>query len=274
MKIWMRLAMAHLKPLCRSLLTVPYFVYIVKCMDGSLYTGITTNLDRRIAEHNSGKGAKYTRFRAPVHLVYSERQEDRADASRRELEIKSLSRQDKLKMIEHYKLRPTEDGYEHIVHPLKPFYTPESKVLVLGSFPSIKTRESKFFYGHPQNRFWPLMSRIVNHSTVPTSIQEKQAFLKNYDIACYDVIYECDIIGSQDSSVKNVVPSNVLSIVNDSNITLVVTNGGLATKLYKKYQTKKLDCKHLAMPSTSPANARYSLEMLEEKWLAIKPYLL
>ena len=250
-----------------------YFVYIVKCRDDSLYTGITTDITRRLSEHNSGAGAKYTRSHGPVKLVYVERQEDRSDASRREIEIKKLSKKDKLAMIERYSLMPKDEGYEHIVHPLKPFYKQSSRVLILGSFPSVKTRESKFFYGHPQNRFWPLMARLVASEDVPLSLKEKESFLEKHNIACYDVIYECDIIGSQDSSVKNVVPSNLKEIVENSQIKAVVTNGGLASKLYKKYQAKQVDLPQLKMPSTSPANARYSLDMLEEKWSALKDYL-
>ncbi|MDO5044075.1 MAG: DNA-deoxyinosine glycosylase [Coriobacteriia bacterium] len=255
---------------------MPYYVYILECADTSLYTGITTNIERRIAEHNAHTGAKYTKTRTPVKLKYLERQEDRSAASKREYFIKQLSRSQKLELIASYerteRMRDEDERYEHIVHPLEPFYKSDSRVLVLGSFPSVKTRSSQFFYGHPQNRFWPLMALLSNDET-PQTKEEKIDFLSTHHIALYDVIYECDIIGSSDASIKNVVPTNLDPILQEAPIELIVTNGGLATKLFKKYQAQTLGRTALGLPSTSPANARFSLEKLAEKWKPLEPFL-
>lgn len=104
------------------------------------------------------------------------------------------------------------DGYERVIHPLNPFYEKDSKILILGSFPSIKTREYGFFYGHPQNRFWKLMEILFNTS-LSRDIDERKKFLSENKIALYDSIFQCDIIMSSDSSIKNVVLSDIESII-------------------------------------------------------------
>lgn len=162
--------------------------------------------------------------------------------------------------------------HETIVHPLVPFYYNDSKILILGSFPSIKTREYGFFYGHPQNRFWPLMEKLFSVE-LTRDIQERKEFLKAYKIAMFDSIYQCDIIGSSDASIKNVIPSDLKEIIENSKVEQVFCNGGTSHKYYKKYHEKDLGIKAIKLPSTSPANARYRLDDLIEEWKIIKEYL-
>lgn len=155
-------------------------------------------------------------------------------------------------------------------HPIPPVYDRNSKILILGSFPSVKSREMKFFYGHPQNRFWKVLAELTR-SECPHTIEEKREFLIHNHIAVWDVIKSCDIIGSSDSSIKNVSVNDIKNIIENSNIKAVFTNGGTANKLYKKY----MDCCYEAvkLPSTSPANAAYSLDKLINEWKVILDYL-
>lgn len=159
--------------------------------------------------------------------------------------------------------------YQHIVHPFEALYSETSKILILGSFPSVKSREQNFFYGHPQNRFWKVISGILEEP-VPITIQEKKELLLKYDIAVWDVIYSCDIKGSSDSSIKNVIPTDLATVVKNSKITKVFCNGKTSGKMYEKYQRDVLGIDAVVMPSTSPANAAYSLQRLIEEWKEIR----
>ncbi|MDO5018586.1 MAG: DNA-deoxyinosine glycosylase [Lagierella massiliensis] len=158
--------------------------------------------------------------------------------------------------------------YETIEHPLKPLFDKNSKILILGSFPSVKTREYGFFYGHPQNRFWPVMEKLFNVK-LGREIEERRKFLLKNHIAVFDSIYQCDIIGSSDASIKNVIPSNLKEIVEVANINKVFCNGGTSYKYYEKYHRKKLGLEAIKLPSTSPANARYRLDDLIQEWKII-----
>ncbi len=158
--------------------------------------------------------------------------------------------------------------YDHIVHPFPPLYDENSEILILGSLPSVKSREQKFFYGHPQNRFWKVMAQILSEE-VPVTIEEKSAMLHKHHIALWDTIYSCDIIGSSDSSIKNVVPTDLKPIIEGSKIRNVYCNGAASGKYYKKYQQKILGIEAKVLPSTSPANAAYSVERLLENWRII-----
>lgn len=168
----------------------------------------------------------------------------------------------------------TINTYSHISHDcLKPFINNNSKVLILGSFPSVKTREVGFYYGHKQNRFYQLISLVYNE-VLPVSINDKQSLLDKHNIALYDVIYECDIIGSSDSSIKNVDPINIKEILSSyPNINTIILNGGLASKLFDKYLLKDVpNCiKIFRCPSTSPANARMSVsDLINEYKIALE----
>lgn len=159
--------------------------------------------------------------------------------------------------------------YEHVIHPFEPIYSRTSRILILGSLPSVKSREQNFFYGHPQNRFWKVISGLMNES-VPVDVEEKRKLLLKYDIAIWDVIQSCDIKGSSDSSIKNVTPTDLASIVEQSRITKVFCNGKTSGKLYEKNQSKRVGIDAMILPSTSPANAAYSLERLMDAWRVIK----
>ncbi len=155
--------------------------------------------------------------------------------------------------------------YEHIVHPFPPLYDEHSEILILGSLPSVKSREQMFFYGHPQNRFWKVIAAVTGEE-VPTTIEEKKALLHRNHIALWDTIYSCDIIGSSDSSIRNVVPTDLSPIIEHSHIKKIFCNGNTSAKYYKKYQQNLLGTESITLPSTSPANAAFSLEKLINIW--------
>lgn len=155
--------------------------------------------------------------------------------------------------------------YQHVTQPFEPVYNKDSRILILGSFPSVKSREMGFYYGHPQNRFWKVLSGILEEET-PQSVEEKKSMLLRKRVAIYDVIESCDIIGSSDSSIRNVVPADIMGIVENSDIKAVFANGKTSAKLYRKYQDEEIGLPITELPSTSPANAAFSLERLMEIW--------
>ncbi len=158
---------------------------------------------------------------------------------------------------------------EHILHPIPPFFDKSSKILILGSFPSVKSREQMFFYGHPQNRFWKVIARVFEDE-VPETIPEKKAFLAKHHIAVWDVIGSCDIEGSSDSSISNVSANDLSIILENSDVTRIFVNGKTAEKYYKKYTEQKTGIKATYLPSTSPANAAWNLDKLVTAWNEIR----
>lgn len=161
-----------------------------------------------------------------------------------------------------------EQKYEHITHPFPPLYDADSEILILGSLPSVKSREQMFFYGHPQNRFWKVISAVLQEET-PTTIEEKRKMLLAHHVALWDTIYSCDIIGSSDSSIKNVVPTELGTIVKESKIHHIYCNGRTSGKYFEKYQQKTLGMTAEVLPSTSPANAAFGLEKLIGIWTEV-----
>lgn len=154
------------------------------------------------------------------------------------------------------------------VHNIPPLFDENSEILILGSFPSQKSREAQFFYGHPQNRFWLVLSEVLGEK-LPQSIDEKREMLLKNKIALWDVIASCEIVGSSDSSIKNAVPNDVSGIIKKSNIKRIFVNGKTAEKYYNKYVFGDTQISAIALPSTSPANAAYSLERLVDTWRII-----
>ena len=150
-------------------------------------------------------------------------------------------------------------------HPFPPLYDKDSKVLILGSFPSVKSREMKFFYGHPQNRFWKVIARIFDQEN-PTSIEEKKKLILDNHLALWDVIAECEISGSSDASIKNAKANDLSEIINNSQIQKIIVNGKTAERLYIKYIEPVTEIKAVVLPSTSPANAVWSVERLVDVW--------
>lgn len=157
-------------------------------------------------------------------------------------------------------------------HNIPPVWDANSRILILGSFPSVKSRNDKFFYAHPQNRFWRVLSTIIDEKT-PQSIGEKKVMLLNNHIALWDVIGSCDITGSADSSIKNVVANDINLILLGSRVERIYTNGGMAYKMYNRYCRPSLDIDAVRLPSTSPANASFSFERLVQEWSVIKEEL-
>lgn len=153
-------------------------------------------------------------------------------------------------------------------HGIDPVYDADSRVLILGSFPSVASREVGFFYGHRQNRFWRVMS-IVTGEKLPETINEKKALLINNGIALWDVISSCDIEGSADSSIRNVSANDLSPIFTAARIQKVFCNGKKAQALYDKYLLPVWGIQSVCLPSTSPANAAYSLERLASEWKQI-----
>ena len=155
-----------------------------------------------------------------------------------------------------------------VLHNIPPLYDENSKILILGSFPSVKSREVQFFYGHPQNRFWCVLSALTGEEC-PMVTEDKKTFLKRNGIAVWDVIKSCDITGSSDSSIKNAAPNDLSEIFGTADIKKVFCNGTTSYKLYKRYMEKETGRTAELLPSTSPANAAYKIDDLIREWKKI-----
>lgn len=162
--------------------------------------------------------------------------------------------------------------YENLQHIIDPVYDENSRILILGTFPSVKSRESQFFYGHPQNRFWKVLSQVLRDE-LPETIAEKKSFLLRNHIAIWDVIASCSIVGSSDSSIKDVAAADLSGILEQADVRGIYVNGGKAYDLYMKYTFKATGRPVVKLPSTSPANAAWTLERLVKEWGQIKDYL-
>lgn len=158
--------------------------------------------------------------------------------------------------------------YEHIVHSFEPVYDKASEILILGTLPSVKSRENNFYYGHKQNRFWKVLAALLKEP-LPDTIEEKKTMLLAHRIALWDVIQSCDIKGSSDSSIKNVQPTDIGMILEKTNVTQIYANGNKAGQLYKRYQFPVTGIEATVLPSTSPANAAWSFDRLCETWRVI-----
>ncbi|MBQ3920061.1 MAG: DNA-deoxyinosine glycosylase [Oscillospiraceae bacterium] len=156
-----------------------------------------------------------------------------------------------------------------MIHPIPPIFDESSEILILGSFPSVKSRECGFFYGHPQNRFWKVTSAVFDEDT-PVTIPEKKGFLLREHIALWDVIRSCDIEGSSDSSIRNVIPNDISVILDSAHIRTIFANGRTAERYYIRYIEPELGIKAVCLPSTSPANAAWNMERLIAAWSVIR----
>ncbi|MBQ9647345.1 MAG: DNA-deoxyinosine glycosylase [Oscillospiraceae bacterium] len=158
-------------------------------------------------------------------------------------------------------------------HPFPPLYNERSRVLILGSFPSVKSREQQFFYGHPQNRFWRVLSALFG-GDVPQTVEEKKALVLHSRLALWDTIASCEIAGSSDASITNVVANDLRPILAGADIRAIFCNGGTSYKWYNKLLRGPLGREASLLPSTSPANAQWTFERLTNAWsAAILPYL-
>lgn len=158
--------------------------------------------------------------------------------------------------------------YEHHEQPFAPVFDKNSKILILGTFPSVKSRANNFYYGHPQNRFWKVIAALFDEP-VPQTVEEKKSLVLRRQIAIWDVIESCDIIGSSDSSIKNVVPADIAGLIRKTQIERIYVNGTLAKTLYDRFALTAVGIDAVKLPSTSPANARFRLEQLVESWRVI-----
>lgn len=156
-----------------------------------------------------------------------------------------------------------------IIHPIPPLFDAQSETLILGSFPSVKSREAAFFYGHPQNRFWGVIAAVFE-SEMPKTIEEKKQLVLKNNIALWDVIAQCEIEGSADSTISNVTANDLSVILQNSKVERIFVNGKTAEKYYNKYTYPKTGIKAICLPSTSPANAAWSFERLVEAWNVIR----
>lgn len=174
-------------------------------------------------------------------------------------------------------------NYQQLTHEFEPVYNQESKILILGTFPSVKSREGNFYYGHPQNRFWKVLASITGEP-IPGSVPEKKQLLLSHKIAVWDVIQSCEIIGSSDSSIRNVVPADIPGLLRQAPIAAIFGNGAKACELFQKYTRPMLGRladgavteRHAIrkLPSTSPANAAWNLERLTKCWRdGLEPFL-
>ena len=168
-------------------------------------------------------------------------------------------------------------SWQHLTHGFGPLYDDQSEVLILGSFPSVKSREQAFFYGHPQNRFWKIIAALYGEPVPGTdasreTIEAKRALILRHHLALYDVIEACEILGSSDSSIRGVVPADLQPILQGSRVGRIFVNGKTAGKYYEKYLESVTGIRAVVLPSSSPANAAWSLEKLTEAWgKALRP---
>lgn len=162
--------------------------------------------------------------------------------------------------------------YEHIEHGIPPVFNAESRVLILGTMPSPKSRENGFYYMHPQNRFWRVISAVLGEPLPKTNEERASLLLKN-KIALWDTLAQCDIIGASDSSVKNAIPNDLSTITDAADIKAIFTTGKTAYKYYCRFQQESTGIEAICLPSTSPANARFGLDALIDEYKIIKNYL-
>lgn len=161
---------------------------------------------------------------------------------------------------------------EFVKHGISPVIDKDSRILIVGTMPSPKSREAQFYYAHPRNRFWKVISAVLG-SAVPSSVAEKRELLLMSHIALWDVISECEIENASDSSIKNVKPNDIRSLIDGSAVSAVFTNGTKSYELYKRYAEKETGIEAVMLPSTSPANAAYSLDELIKCYSVIKQYI-
>lgn len=152
-----------------------------------------------------------------------------------------------------------------VVHPFEPIYNSNSKILILGSMPSVKSREENFYYAHPQNRFWKVLAFVFNKD-VPKSIEEKTQLVLENNLALWDSVKSCEIINSADSTIKNAVPNDIVGFVRKNKINKIIFNGKKSYDIFSKFFKEFKECELEVLPSTSPANAKFSFNDLCNIW--------
>ncbi len=155
--------------------------------------------------------------------------------------------------------------YKNIAHTFAPVYDERSETLILGTFPSVKSRENNFYYGHPQNRFWRVLAHVLGES-IPVSVEEKREMLLSHRIALWDTVASCSVTGSADAGIRDVVPNDIAAILRAAPIRAIYTNGAKAHELYRRHILPSTGIEDIKLPSTSPANAAWSFERLCGEW--------
>lgn len=159
--------------------------------------------------------------------------------------------------------------YERVTHPFGPLYDENSEVLVLGSIPSPKSREVNFFYGHPQNRFWPVLAAVFGEPA-PRSIEEKRALALRHHVALWDTLASCEIRGASDAAIRNPVPNDIAGLIAKTRIRAVFCTGAVSHKLYTRLCQPQTGIPAGRLPSTSPANAAWSFARLIEAYRVLR----
>ena len=154
---------------------------------------------------------------------------------------------------------------QKVVHPFEPVWDKDCEILILGSLPSVKSREVQFYYGHPKNRFWQVLASVYG-APAPVTTDEKKSFLLGNHIALWDVVASCEISASSDSSIKNVTVNDICPLIEKGKIGRIFTNGATADRLYRKYIFPQTGIEPVKLPSTSPANAAWRTERLIKEW--------
>ena len=165
-------------------------------------------------------------------------------------------------------MTPLPSGYTHVQHTFEPVFDEHSRILILGSFPSVKSREIQFYYGHPQNRFWRVLAAVLGEE-VPVSIEDKRAICLRHHVALWDTIAKCDIAGASDTSIRNAEPNDIGRLLRESKIERIFATGGKSGELYRKLIEPKTHVPITVLPSTSPANAAWTFERLVEAYRVI-----
>ena len=161
---------------------------------------------------------------------------------------------------------------QHLSHGFGPVYDAHSRVLILGSFPSAASRAQQFYYGHPRNRFWPVLCAVLGEAA-PETVEEKRALVLRRGVALWDAIEECDITGSSDASIRNAVPTDLPRVLAAADIRAVFVNGAASARVYERWQFPRTGVPAIRLPSTSPANAAWSLEALIRAWQVVREKL-
>lgn len=160
---------------------------------------------------------------------------------------------------------------DRVIHTIDPVFAADSRVLLLGSIPSPKSREQGFFYGHPRNRMWRVLARVFE-APFPETVEERRAFLLAHHLAMWDVLGACVIRGAEDASIRDAEPNDLSRILDHAGIRAICTTGGKAAQLFEKFNTGRFDVPHLRLPSTSPANAAVSEDRLAEAYRVLRTW--
>lgn len=159
-----------------------------------------------------------------------------------------------------------------VTHEFDAFFDKDSRVLILGTIPSPKSREQGFYYGHPQNRFWKVLADVLGEE-FPQTVEERKGILKRNHIALWDVLESCEIKGASDVSIRNVRPNDMNRILQAADIRAIFATGAKAAQLYKKLCFPECGVEAVRLPSTSPANCGCSYETLREAYSQICDYV-